>query len=292
MNNLPMTEAKDLYLDLMKKVLAFTLWPEPLIPIDAMNDSRSYWKKLLAPVIAKALKRTRFRLAIVRNVSMECRETGGIWPGYAHTMIGIKRLDNLQSCIETVLRENVPGDLIETGVWRGGACIFMRAVLAAHGVENRKVFVADSFEGLPAPDAKSYPADAGDTHHIHNFLVVSQEEVEENFRRYGLMDHNVVFIKGWFKDTLPEIKAEKFAIIRLDGDMYSSTTEALESLYPKLAIGGFCIIDDYDLPTCQKAVDDFRKKYSITPALQEIDFTGRYWRKDEASRLKPIESTV
>ncbi len=80
---------------------------------------------------------------------------GRIWPRYAETMIGLKRLDNIQFCIESVLSNNIQGDLIEVGVWRGGASIFMKAVLAANRAIDRRVFVADSFEGLPKPDEKN-----------------------------------------------------------------------------------------------------------------------------------------
>ncbi len=92
-------------------------------------------------------------------------------------MIGFKRLDNLQHCIETVLSEGVEGDLIETGVWRGGACIFMRAVLAAYGIDDRRIFVADSFEGLPKPDTKKYPADKGDQHHVYRLILRSRKRM-------------------------------------------------------------------------------------------------------------------
>lgn len=204
-----------------------------------------------------------------------------MWPGYADTMIGLKRLDNLQDCIETVLGDGVEGDLIETGVWRGGACIFMRAVLAAYGVENRKIYVADSFEGLPEPDTGAFPVDKGDRHHIHTYLAVSKEEVENNFRKYNLLDDQVIFIKGWFKDTLPQAPIEKLSILRLDGDMYESTMESLENLYPKLSNGGYCIVDDYALPRCKAAVDDYREKHAIDSELKEIDWTGIYWRKEQ-----------
>ena len=79
------------------------------------------------------------------------RLTGKDWPAVAPTMIGMARIDNLQHCVESVLEDNIPGDLIETGVWRGGACIFMRGLLKAHGVTDRRVWVADSFRGLPPP---------------------------------------------------------------------------------------------------------------------------------------------
>jgi O-methyltransferase len=194
-------------------------------------------------------------------------------------MIGLKRMQNLQECAETVLRENVPGDLIETGVWRGGACIFMRGILAAHGITDRKIFVADSFRGLPPPNAAAYPADAGDTLYQHSYLAVSRPRVEQNFRRYGLLDEQVVFVEGWFKDTLPKLAAPAFAIIRLDGDLYESTMDALTCLYPRLSPGGFCIIDDYYLDYCRKAVQDYRRAEGIVEPVEEIDGVGVFWRK-------------
>jgi len=111
----------------------------------------------------------------------ETREYGWDWPRNAHTMIGRKRLDNIRSLMESVLGNEVEGDFIETGVWRGGACIFMRAVLDAYCVTDRTVWVADSFEGLPRPDANRYPADEGDKFHTYNDLAVSIEAVKENF---------------------------------------------------------------------------------------------------------------
>ena len=269
-----------LYLDLMKRALSFTLWPEPPIPITIFNYRRRPARRFLVSAISKFLEKRKLQIVEKRNISEIKRTEGDIWPVYADTMIGLKRLDSLQYCIETVLSEGVAGDLIETGVWRGGASIFMRAVLAAYGIEDRRIFVADSFEGLPKPDVEKYPADKGDQHHVHTYLAVSKEDVENNFRKYGLLDNQVVFLKGWFKDTLPHAPIESLAILRLDGDMYGSTMEALESLYQKLSIGGFCIIDDYALPGCRSAVNDFRSKHRIDSELKEIDFTGRYWRKE------------
>ena len=186
---------EQLYLDLMKKTLSFILWPEPPVPIRTFYI-RSPVKRFLVSVVSQFLNKRKLQLVWNRDFLQSQRIEGRVWPGYADTMIGLKRLDNLQYCIETVLREGVEGDLIETGVWRGGACIFMRAVLAAYGITDRKVFVADSFEGLPKPDERKYPADKGDTHYIHTFLAVSKEVVENNFKKYGLLDDQVVFLKG------------------------------------------------------------------------------------------------
>src|SRR5215831_9348668 len=196
--------AIDLYLDLMKSTLNFALWPEPPVPIEAFMYRKSAYKRLLIAVSSRLLGLKNLQLFEKRNLRADARDEGRFWPGLAHTMIGRKRLDNLQYCVETALRDQVEGDMIETGVWRGGACILMRAILAAHEVKDRRVFVADSFEGLPEPDEAKYPVDRGDTHHIHTFLAISQSEVENNFRSYGLLDEQVVFLKGWFEDTLPK----------------------------------------------------------------------------------------
>lgn len=269
-----------LYLELMKKTLSFALWPEPPIPIDTFNYANPLLKRLAVSFVSRLLRYIKLQLVKESTVTPDQIEEGNILPGYADTMIGLKRLDNLQSCVETVIRESVAGDLIETGVWRGGACIFMRAILAAHGIENRKIYVADSFEGLPKPDVEKYPSDKGDKHYISQCLAISKEEVQNNFKRYGLLDGQVVFLKGWFKDTLPLAPIEKLAVLRLDGDMYGSTMDALTSLYPKLSLGGFCIIDDYALPGCKKAVDDFRARNEIHTEIKVVDWTGTYWRKE------------
>ncbi len=152
------------------------------------------------------------------------------WLPEAHTMIGVKRLDNLHECVEDVLERAVPGDLIEAGVWRGGASIFMRAVLKAHGVEIERS--GWRIQGLPPPNDDEYPADAGDLHHTIDELAVSLDEVRQNFRRYDLLDDQVRFIPGWFRDTLRQAPLERLAVIRIDADMYESTTQCSRPSIP------------------------------------------------------------
>jgi len=205
------------------------------------------------------------------------REHGWDWPSQAPSMIGARRMNNVRSECERVLRENVPGDLMETGVWRGGACIMMRAVLNAYGISNRRVIAADSFAGFPKPSAE---ADA--TFHLHEFrdFAVPLEVVKAAFARYGLLDDQVVFLQGLFKDTLPTAPVEVLAVLRLDGDMYESTRDGLENLYDKLSIGGTLIADDYFLFEAQrKAVDEFREERGITDPIVQIDDYGGYWVK-------------
>ena len=209
------------------------------------------------------------------------RAEGRDWPSSAHTMVGRKRLDNVQYCVEDALARGVPGDLMETGVWRGGVVILMRAILKAHGITDRRVWAADSFEGLPPPDAEKYPHDA--RLHLNRFkeLAISLEQVQENFRRYDLLDDQVCFLKGWFRDTLPGAPVKRLAVLRLDGDLYESTMDALVSLYPKLEVGGYIIIDDYsDIAACRQAVTDYRASHHITSRIVEVDWTGVYWKKE------------
>jgi hypothetical protein len=201
------------------------------------------------------------------------------WPKRAHSMLSLKRLDNIEFCVDRVLADGIRGDLIETGVWRGGAAIFMRAVLKAYGVTDRTVWVADSFEGLPPPNA-AYPADADSLHHEQPELAIPLEQVMENFRKYGLLDSQVQFVKGWFSQTLPAAPIERLAVLRLDGDMYESTMDAFTNLYDRVAPGGFVIVDDYGaVPACKAAVHDFRDRRGIAAAMIEVDWTAVYWRK-------------
>jgi hypothetical protein len=194
-------------------------------------------------------------------------------------MLSLRRLDNVQYCLETVLSEGIPGDCIETGVMRGGTVILMRAILRAHGVKDRVVWAADSFEGLPAPNSEFYPDDAGADWHLRPLTEVGVAHVQRNFERYGLLDDQVKFVKGWFRDTLATAPVEKLAVLRLDGDLYESTMDALVPLYPKLSPGGFVIIDDYNLPACKKAVTHYRERENITEQIVPIDDAGVYWRK-------------
>lgn len=211
--------------------------------------------------------------------NQEARELGEDWPILAQSMAGNKRLQNIQTLAEDIFANNIPGDFIETGVWRGGSCIFMSAILRAYGITDRDVYVCDSFEGLPPPKEHEYPVDRGDTHHTAPFLAVDLEQVQTNFEGYDLLTDQVKFVKGWFSDTLPGLEVEKLALLRLDGDMYESTIVALENLYPKLSVGGYVIIDDYGLPNCRRAIADYREFHGIDTELITIDNSSVYFQK-------------
>jgi len=275
-------ELRSLYLGLMKRCLLNSIYGDRSKRVAVGAESaqgilgaKGFVRRISQIVVALWIRTLRYK-----PFDSSIREEGRDWPSDAHTMIGRKRLENIQFCIAQVLADDVPGDLIETGVWRGGATIFMRAVLKAYGVIDRNVWVADSFVGLPRPDGRKYEQDAGDTHYWHPELAVSLDQVKDNFRKYGLLDEQVHFLKGYFRDTLPAAPIRRLAVLRLDGDMYESTLDALVNLYPKLSVGGYVIIDDYGaVPACLKAVQDFRDSEGITEGIETIDWSGAFWRR-------------
>jgi O-methyltransferase len=238
------SEPGELYIDLIKRVITNTIYEDK-------NIGGSYDKTQ--------------------------RENGRDWPTLAHTMVGIKRLNNIHFCMKDVLERNIPGDFVETGVWRGGSTILMRAILQTYGIKDRMVWVCDSFMGFPPPDVEKYPADKAKR--TCPIIAVSLEQVQENFSKYGLLDSQVQFLKGFFRDSLPTAPIEKIAVLRLDGDLYESTMDALINLYPKLSIGGYIIIDDLCIPACVEALMDYRKAYGIDDPIEKIDWTGGFWKK-------------
>jgi O-methyltransferase len=217
----------------------------------------------------------------MRGDQLRARSVGLDWPLQGITMSGLCRLDDLQSCVDSVVRDRVGGDFIEAGAWRGGATILMRAALDSLGDDgDRTVWVADSFQGFPDADGEGAGRDdVGAYLSAFDFLAVSVEEVRDNFARFGFK-RGVRFLRGFFKDTLPELADRRWAIVRLDGDSYDATRVALESLYPGLSVGGYLIVDDYGaVEECRRAVDEFRRNHGITEALEAVDWTCVRWRR-------------
>lgn len=234
------------------------------------------------------LKRTLTRTLFMEGEAFDKRSKGLDWPGQgdAETMIGLERLTNIEELGGNVIDEDVPGDFVECGVWRGGATIFMAGVLADSDYLNdpttgrpRCVWVCDSFEGCPEGNP-NYPQDQGDPHHTFKFLSVSENEVRRNFQKYNLLDDNIKFVKGWFENSLPG-PIEKIALLRADGDLYSSQSQILNALYDRVSPGGYVIIDDYyNIAGSHHAVNDFREKRGITSPMIRVDWCAAYWRKE------------
>jgi 2-polyprenyl-3-methyl-5-hydroxy-6-metoxy-1,4-benzoquinol methylase len=251
-----------------------------LLTKDLENLRARYLDLMESTLIGAIYKDPPFPTFGVENFDESIRERGLDWPKNAFSMIGTARMRNFRTCLERAILSNVPGDIVETGVWRGGASILARAVLAAYGVTDRKVILADSFEGLPPPDKEHYPADADSNFHEFPELAVSLEQVRNNFEKFGLLDDQVVFLKGWFKDTMPHVPAQQIAVLRLDGDMYESTIDPLTHLFDRVSVGGWVIVDDYEwVPACKAAVDDFLSGRGLKPEIQQIDGVGVFFQK-------------
>jgi O-methyltransferase len=258
----------ELYLDLLKKKLTeFKKDPyEYYVPIkEAKLDVK----------ITQLLKPDEI-LCKKKQYSPMKRAAGKDFPLTGETMIGLVRLNNLQNLFKSIEEDNVDGDCLEAGVWQGGACIFLNALNKIYSNSKRKIWVADSFEGLPPSTHKE------DLKYNWDFdvLKVSLEKVKSNFSKYKLLDNNVKFLKGWFKNTLPNVEFDKLALLRVDGDMYESTMDVLTNLYSKVEPGGYVVVDDYfGIESCERAVNDFIEVNKLNVELIRIDWTGVYWRK-------------
>jgi O-methyltransferase len=272
----PLSPGSDRYLDLLARCLTREVFVDeewqPLSQRQVLGTLRrpSLWNRVREWRLMRPIK------------DRDARLRGEVWPANAETMVGLDRLVNVKECVVQAVVDGVPGDLVETGVWRGGTTIYLRAILEALGDTDRNVWVCDSFEGLPPPNTQRAPADSSSDLHEHDVLAVGEQQVRDNFARYGLLDDRVRFVRGWFKDTMPALAADigPIAVLRFDGDMYEAATDVLTNLEPRVSPGGFVIIDDYHhIPACRQAVDDYRERAGITAPMTSADWNAAWWRK-------------
>lgn len=265
------------YLCLLKRALVNWIYPEHELQVSYLQSDT---------VSKDKLTRSRYLRDISRieagNYSelLEKKKNGFVTV-LSHTLIGLRRLNHLEYCAREIFAQKIPGDFFEAGVCQGGASIFLRGLQVAFGEEQRKVWAADSFEGLPpALLAQDYGLDFTESN--YPWLAFSQERVEDHFRRYDLWSDQVRLVKGWFSETLPELDCGPLSLLRLDADLYQSTMETLVNLYDKVVPGGFIVVDDYGaFEACRLAIDDFRKERKIQDTLKWIDWSGVYWRKEK-----------
>jgi O-methyltransferase len=277
----------EMYIDLLKSALCASLYEESAWrvvegPMHQDVSKLSFPSRLFAKSkhsILRFLRRRNLRLVRTFAFDPASRDIGTDWPLFGYTMTGRRRLDTLQKCVEDILQQNIPGDLMETGVWRGGSVIFMRALLSVRDDRKRVVWCADSFEGMPVPRDTDINISKAADFSDREYLAISLEQVQKNFARFGLLDDQVRFLKGWFSESLPTAPIEQLALLRLDGDLYESTHDALVNLYDKVSPGGYIIVDDYkSWGGCQVAVDEFRKQRGILEPLEDIDAHAVLWR--------------
>lgn len=205
-----------------------------------------------------------------------------------YTMISPQRLNNVFDLVQIIEKNRMEGVLIECGVWKGG-CVAVMAYVLKKQKSSRKLWLFDSFEGLPestvedGKKAKNYSNKqiTGKLKSIDR-CVASENDVKEIFRNLKLSWKNVVLRKGWFQNTLPKAKNEidQISLLRLDGDWYESTKVCLENLYDKVVKGGFIVIDDYyHWEGCKKAIDEYFGKRKIKITLNKVDQSGVFFQK-------------
>lgn len=270
------------YLDLLKRTLVNLVYAEDALRLDLALAGR-LGQDVLA--LSRLLRDVRYERPEAYAELVAAKRAGTVAGTFgsrlSHTMIGLDGLDNLERCAHRVFTEGVPGDFLEAGACHGGASIFLRALQVTYGEEHRRTWVADSFAGVPEP---THPVDREHeldlSEPIHPWMAAGLEAVRDNFRTYGLLDEGVRFLPGLFADTLPAAPVERLAILRLDGDLYSSTHDTLTALYDRVSPGGFVIVDDYGcLEPCRLAVHDFLDARGLEVEIHPVDWTRVCWRK-------------
>lgn len=265
------------YLKLLQASLVNAIYAEHELRIEMLERERPL------PDMARRMRDIRYADAQQYSELLAHKEDGRNWrrrvTRFSHTMVGRRRLQNLEWCASRIFADGIEGDFLEAGVCQGGASIFMRGLQVAYDEDHRLMWVADSFEGLPVPAAEQ---DRGYDFHeaVQPWLAAGLEAVKDNFRTYDLLSDEVRFLPGWFAESLPEAPVDTLAMLRIDADLYASTREVLETLYEKVVPGGFVIVDDYHaFPPCRQAVDEFRAARGIVAPLIRIDWTAVFWRR-------------
>jgi len=202
-----------------------------------------------------------------------------------YTMTSREQMYSLYKAAEYIIENSIPGDFVECGIWRGGSAMIMAYTLKALGDTGRKIYLYDTFQGMPEPspldtrlnkkELKAYLLWRANIRKNHNRLCYAPlREVKENLQLTGYPMENFVFVKGLIEETIPSNTPDKIALLRLDTDWYSSTRHELEELYPLLVRDGILIIDDYGIWSgSKKATDEYFKDKKVF--LARIDSDGR-----------------
>ncbi|MFT3908924.1 MAG: TylF/MycF/NovP-related O-methyltransferase [Ferruginibacter sp.] len=204
-----------------------------------------------------------------------------------YSMAGVERMFSLYTAVNYILSNNIKGDFVECGVWRGGSAMMIAKVLLSHNITDRKIFLYDTFEGMTAPtteDVSTTGVDATTMLEQNKFSKDSRvwcyadlNDVQKNMRSTGFSQEKIVYVKGKVEETIPgNMPNENIALLRLDTDWYESTKHELIHLFPKLQIKGVLIIDDYGhWEGCKKAVDEYFEEHKINMLLNRVDYTCR-----------------
>lgn len=202
------------------------------------------------------------------------------------TLTPPERIHALIQSVKYVVEHEIPGDIVECGVWRGGSMMTVAKVLANLQCYDRHLYLYDTFAGMVPPEEVDVmysgdraadlleKADINDRSSI--WCRVSLDEVKKNVYSMGYNQENIHFIKGKVEDTIPQMAPEVISILRLDTDWYRSTLHELTHLFPRLSPGGVIIIDDYGCwQGARLAADEYFSKNQTAMLLNRIDYTAR-----------------
>lgn len=203
-----------------------------------------------------------------------------------YTMAGTARCVSLMRSVDYLLKNDIKGDFVECGVWKGGSAMIMAEKLIAANRTDIPIWLYDTFEGMSEPTSLDTSFDGktavsqlagSDIQDPRSVWCYSNlQEVQRNLARTGYPQDNILYIRGRVEETIPKTAPERIALLRLDTDWYESTKHELEHLFPRLVRGGILLIDDYGhWEGCRKAVDEFMIANNITIFLSRIDYTGR-----------------
>jgi hypothetical protein len=195
------------------------------------------------------------------------------------TLTSPERIFALKNAIEYVIKYDIPGDIVECGVWKGGSMMAAALTLLNLGVK-RPLYLFDTFAGMTPPTAVDHDFlgrsatqdfEAG----LLEFANIALEEVRTNLRSTGYDENLITYIKGPVEETLPANAPQAIAVLRLDTDWYESTRHELQHLFPRVSGGGVLIIDDYGhYEGARRAVDEFIAATKLPLLLNRIDYTG------------------
>jgi O-methyltransferase len=190
-----------------------------------------------------------------------------------YTITSIERMYAIFKSTEYICKNNIAGDYVECGVWKGGSSMMAALSLMHFGLDNKELWLYDTFEGMPAASDKDVDCGGIGGDEYEGEMLGTLEEVKKNMELTG---YPAIYIKGKIEETMPGNIPFRISLLRLDTDWYESTLHELTYLYPLLISGGVLIIDDYGhWQGAKLAVDSYFESIGVFPFLQRIDYTGR-----------------
>jgi O-methyltransferase len=212
---------------------------------------------------------------LIRRLKTQFAEKRAAWLIRRNTMVGPERIQTLSRLAQRIEAEQIPGDVVECGVYKGGTAAIL-ARLATRSRLPRTVWLFDSFQGMPAATASDGP----EAREWVGKLSSSPRSVQQLLRRVGADISRVRIVPGLFEETFPTVQIPQIALLNIDADWYESVKLCFEKFYDAVAPGGFVSIDDYGAwPGCRIAVDEFFQKHALPYQLQRVDYTAHWFQK-------------